>query len=410
MSVSFSAPKRPWAVRMFQIAIAVVIVLGGLWFSFGRGKTQVATVATAAPVPVAIQAARVENLPIWISAIAHVQALNTVDVKVRSDGQLQKIFFQEGQLVKAGDLLAQIDPRVYQAQVEQAQALVARDAAQVVNLQVSLKRATALAEAKAGPTQDVDTFTAQLAAQRATVLADKAALDNAKLQLGFTQVRAPLTGRTGQRLLDEGAIVHAADLTGLVSITQMNPISVIFPVSQDVISQILAENGRSRLKVKAVSRDGTQTIATGELSFIDSQVVAATGQIQLKAQFDNSGNQLWPGELIGARLLLRTQADAVVVPDTAVELGAKGDFVYVVDASGRAQPRHVDAANVVAGQQWIRSGLTPGEKVVVSGQYRIAPGVAVSNVGPGAAEASIGTNTGGTASVNTTVAAGAAKP
>ena len=386
MSFSFPTQKRSRTMRVAQIGIPIVIVLSIVYFFVGRGKTEAAVAPAAAPVPVAIQPAVQQNLPIWIDSIAHVQALNTVDVKVRSDGQLQKIFFEEGQVVKAGTLLAEIDPRVYQAQVEQAAALVARDAAQVINLQVSLKRATALAEAKAGPTQDVDTFTAQLAAQRATVLADKAALDNAKLQLGYTQVRAPLTGRTGQRLLDQGAIVHAADLTGLVSITQMNPISVTFPVSQDVIAEILRENAKAALVVDAVSRDGTQTVATGKLSFIDSQVVAATGQIQLKAQFDNSNNTLWPGALIGARLLLRTQSDAVVVPATAVELGPNGDFVYVVDANGRVQPRQVKAANVVAGQQWIRAGLKAGENVVVSGQYRIAPGVQVTAVASGASQ------------------------
>jgi len=382
MSFSFFAPARSRSMRLLQIGGVAVVVLGIVWFLMGREHTPAAA-ATPPPVsavPVAIQAARKQNLPIWIEAIAHVQALNTVDVKVRSDGQLQKISFEEGQTVKAGALLAEIDPRVYQAQVEQAQALVARDEAQVVNLQVSLKRATALADAKAGPTQDVDTFTAQLAAQRATVLADKAALDNAKLQLGFTQVRAPLTGRTGQRLLDQGAIVHAADLTGLVTITQMNPISVTFPVSQDAIAEILRENAAAPLEVDAVSRDGIRKVATGKLSFIDSQVVAATGQIQLKAQFDNSDNQLWPGELIGARLLLRTQPDAVLIPATAVELGPKGDFVYVVDAQNHAQVRQVSAANVVGAQQWIRAGLKAGENVVVSGQYRIAPGVEVSAV------------------------------
>lgn len=390
MSFPFFAPARSRTTRLLQLGgtagVGTVVVVGVVWMLSGRSLTPAAA-ATSPPVsavPVAIQAARQQNLPIWIDAIAHVQALNTVDVKVRSDGQLQKIYFEEGQTVKAGALLAEIDPRVYQAQVAQAQALVARDEAQVVNLQVSLKRATALADAKAGPTQDVDTFTAQLAAQRATVLADKAALDNAKLQLGFTQVRAPLTGRTGQRLLDQGAIVHAADLTGLVSITQMNPISVTFPVSQDAIAEILRENAVAPLEVDAVSRDGVKKVATGKLSFIDSQVVAATGQIQLKAQFDNSSNQLWPGELIGAHLLLRTQTDAITVPATAVELGPKGDFVYVVDAQHRAQVRAVHAANVVDGQQWIRAGLKAGENVVVSGQYRIAPGVEVSAVSAGA--------------------------
>jgi membrane fusion protein, multidrug efflux system len=341
-------------------------------------RTEAAPVnADAGAVPVHLSAVSREDVPIWLSAIGNVQALNSVNVRVRVDGELQKVLFNEGQMVNAGSLLAVIDPRVYQAQVAQAQALVAKDQAQLANLRVSLDRASKLAAAKAGPTQDVDTFRAQLAAQVATVQADQAALDSARLQLEFTQVKAPLTGRTGQRLLDVGAIAHGAEATGLVTITQMNPIQVAFAVSQDDLPQILAENAKGALQVTAMTRDGRQAIATGRLSFIDSQVAAASGQIQLKAQFDNTNGQLWPGELVSARLLVQTHQAVTVVPAEAVQFGRQGNYVYVVGEDQRVQPRLVDAGSVVDGKQWIRQGLNAGETVVVQGQSRVAPGVKV---------------------------------
>ncbi|MFJ3486469.1 efflux RND transporter periplasmic adaptor subunit [Pseudomonas sp. NPDC090202] len=370
--------RRPLRLVMVVAGLIVAVLLVRASWS-GRAQASPASQADSA-VPVQMQQAQRQDWPVWVDAIGSVQALNTVNVRVRVDGELQKVLFNEGQMVTAGSPLAQIDPRVYQAQVAQAQALVAKDQAQLANLRVNLERASHLAEAKAGPTQDVDTYRAQVAAQQATVQADQAALDNARLQLGFTTVTAPLTGRTGQRLLDVGAIAHGAEATGLVTITQMNPISVAFAVSQDELPGILQENARQPLQVVAMSRDGKQQIASGHLSFIDSQVSAASGQIQLKAEFDNGDHQLWPGELVSARLLLQTHRDATVVPATAVQDGAKGHYIYVVGPDQRVQPRLVQASATVDGQQWIREGLQPGETVVVQGQSRIAPGVQVSAV------------------------------
>ncbi|WP_248804816.1 efflux RND transporter periplasmic adaptor subunit [Pseudomonas sp. MWU13-2100] len=377
------SPQAPSQPRRLRLGLLVVAMLGAALLI----KTQWIDRAQAAPaapvdsaIPVVMQAAGQKDLPIWIDAIGNVQPLNTVNVRVRVDGELQKVLFTEGQMVNAGSQLAQIDPRVYQAQVAQAQAMVSKDQAQLANLRVNLDRASKLAAAKAGPTQDVDTYRAQLAAQQATVQADQAALDNARLQLAFTRIDAPFTGRTGQRLLDVGSIVHGSDATGLVTLTQMDPISVAFAVSQDDLARILKENAVAPLQVFAMSRDGHQQLATGYLSFIDSQVIAASGQIQLKAQFHNAGQQLWPGQLVGARLLVSTQKAATVVPANAVQQGQKGDFVYVVNTDQRVEPRQVTAATVVDGQQWIKDGLAPGEVVVVQGQSRIAPGLKVKPV------------------------------
>ena len=363
-----------WGLAVLGLAVAFA---GAYWLR----QAQAAPVKTGEDA-VPVQMARVsrQDLPVWISAIGNVQPLNSVNVRVRVDDELQQVLVDEGQTVTAGSLLAVVDPRLYQAQVAQAQALVAKDQAQLANLKVSLDRASKLAAAQAGPTQDVDTYRAQLAAQHATVQADQATLDTARLQLEFTRVKAPFTGRTGQRQLDVGAIAHGAEATGLVTITQMNPISVAFAVSQDALANILEENAKGALQVVAMSRDGQQEIARGHLSFIDSQVAPASGQVQLKAQFDNSAAKRWPGELVSARLLVQTHHDVAVVPSDAVQLGRDGHFVYVVDAAQRVQPRRVDAATVVDGKQWIRQGLAAGETVVVQGQSRIAPGLKVTPV------------------------------
>ncbi|EIK95847.1 putative multidrug resistance protein [Pseudomonas sp. M47T1] len=373
-----SSPRR---LRLAALAVAVMALAGVGRYSWIAHVQAAMPKAAPAAVPVHVSQASQMDVPVWLSAIGNVQPLNSVNVRVRADGELTQVLFNEGQMVTAGSLLAQIDPRTYQAQVAQAQALVTKDQAQLANLRVNLQRASKLAEAKAGPTQDVDTYTAQLAAQHAAVQADQAALDNARLQLGFTQVRAPFTGRTGQRLLDVGSIVHGAEATGLVTLTQMDPISVAFAVSQDDLAQILQQNSQQPLEVVAMSRDGRQEIARGTLTFIDSQVATASGQVQLKAQFDNGKQQLWPGELVSARLLINTQRAATVVPASAVQLGRDGDYVYVVNAQQQVEPRQVKASPIVVdGKQWIRDGLAPGETVVTVGQSRVAPGVQVSTV------------------------------
>ncbi len=382
MNVQDPVVKPRLRLRSMVILVALAALVAVVYFYWPASKP-VSGHAGGGPVPVRVAKVTQQDLPIWLDAIGNVQALNTVNVRVRVDGELQKVLFQEGQTVKAGSLLGQIDPRVYQAQVDQAKALVAKDQAQLASLKVNLDRAVNLANAKAGPTQDVDTYRAEVAAQVAAVQADQAALDNARLQLEFTQVRAPIDGRTGQRLLDVGAIAHGAEATGLVTITQMNPITVAFAVSQDQLPEILEEYAKGQpLQVVALRRDGSKTLASGALSFIDSQVAASSGQIQLKAQFDNSQSQLWPGELVSARLLVNTQRGVTVVPANAVQLGRDGNFVYVLGADDKVQVRPVKAQQVVDGMQWITRGVQPGETVVIQGQSRIASGVKVTVLPP----------------------------
>lgn len=331
-------------------------------------------------VPVDMQAAQRRDLPIWLEAIGTVQPLSTVNVKVRVDGQLQQVPFVEGQTVKAGDLLAVIDPRPYEALLAQAVAAKAKDEAQLESTRVELDRAEQLAAALAGSKQTADTFRAQFAALKATVQADAAAVDSARLQLSFTRVTAPISGRTGQRLAYAGSIVHASDANGIVTVTQMNPISIVFALPQDNLMDISHQSKSQSLQVVAMTRDGAREIAKGTLVFTDNQVSAATGQVQFKANFDNSEGSLWPGQLVAVRVLLRTQANVVTVPATAVQQGQNGSFVYVVRSDHSVEARNVDAGPVVDGLQWIRKGISEGEMAVTQGQYRIAPGVKVSQI------------------------------
>lgn len=363
---------RLWLV----LPVAVLVVLG---FQL-RGLTPAASASvpkSPEAVPVQLAHAQRRTLPLWVEAIGSVTSMNMLTVRSRVDGQLVSVKFKEGQTVKAGDLLALIDPRPLQVQLAQAQAVLAQEDAKLASNKVDLGRADSLARAGAGPVQTVDTLRAQVATQAATVQAARAAVEAARLQLSFTRVTAPAAGRVGQQLTPTGSIVHTADTTGIVAITQMNPIWVSFSVLQDLLPQVLQESRRHALQVVALSRDGSRQLANGELVFVDSQVAATSGQVQLKARFDNAQGSLWPGELVAARLLVRTQADAIVVPKAAVQQGPDSAFVYLVDAQGAAQPRKVVAGAVVDGLQWIQSGVQPGDAVVTQGQYRLAPGVKV---------------------------------
>jgi multidrug efflux system membrane fusion protein len=355
--------------------LALVAALG-YWHVSGQ-----ATVPSPDPsIPVAMQAAERRDLPIWLEAVGTVQPLSAVNVKVRVDGQLQKILFSEGQTVRAGEPLAEIDPRPLQALLAQAVAAKAKDEAQLASARIELDRADQLAAARAGPKQVADTLRAQVAMLQAAVQADEAAVESARLQLSFTHVTAPISGRTGQRLAYVGNIVHASDATGLVTVTQMDPISVLFALPQDDLPGITRESAAKSLEVVAMTRDGARQIAKGKLVFIDNVASSANGQIQFKANFENADGALWPGSLVSVRLLLRTQPDALTVPATAVQQGQSGNFVYVVKADHTVEPRNVEAGPVIAGEQWIRKGINAGEIVVTQGQYRIAPGLKVSAI------------------------------
>ena len=368
------------AIRL--LAILLVVGAGVALYRLAipdRGPRQGTNGPAAIPVTAAIVTAR--DMPIWLSGIGSVQPINVVTVKVRVDGQLDRVAFTEGQDVQAGDVLAQIDPRPFQAQLNQAQANMAKDKAQLANARLDLGRASKLATMGAGTSQNADTLKAQVAELEATVQADQAMVETARLNLGFCTVTSPLAGRVGMRLVDPGAIVHASDPNGLAAVTQMQPISVLFSLPQDDLAAVLAGQARSELLVAVDTRDSGRHLADGKLVFIDSQVDPANGQVRLKANFANADRSLWPGTFVTARVKVRTEYAATVVPDRAVLRGENGPYVYVIRADHSVAVQEVKLGPSVDGYTEILSGVQHGENIVLDGQSRLAPGVKV-NEGP----------------------------
>ncbi|MDB5377502.1 MAG: efflux transporter periplasmic adaptor subunit [Rubritepida sp.] len=346
---------------------------------------QAATNVASAPVPVVAGPATRGDLPIWLNGVGAVLPIAAVNVHVRVDGQLMRLAFQEGQDVHAGDVLAEIDPRPFEALLRQAQANQAKDEATLRNARTDLGRNTRLAGMGAGTTQQVDALTAQVGALQATIQADAAQVDTAGLNLNFATITAPIDGRVGARQVDAGTIVHAGDATGLVTVTQMQPISVQFSLPQDELPRILAEQAKGPLNVAIETRDGSRHLADGHLSFIDSQVDPQSGQIRLKAIFTNEDRALWPGAFVVARLLLRTEQGVIAVPDRAILRGQRGNYVYVVKPDATVEVRDVRTGPSVGDQTAILAGLQPDEQVVFDGQYRLRAGMRVAATTPTAA-------------------------
>ncbi len=363
------------------IAVGAAAAWYGLTRDRGASPLAVATSQAAPPgvpaVPVIEGRAETRDVPIWLSGIGAVEPLNAVTVKVRVDGQLDHVAFSEGQDVHKGDVLAQIDPRSFQAQLKQAQANKAKDEAQLANAKLDLERSTRLEAKGVASKQTRDTQSAQVAVLEATIEADQAAIEMAQLQLEFSTITAPLSGRTGLRLVDPGTVVHASDPNGLVTITEMQPIAVLFAISQDELPDVLAAMARGDPVVVAYSRGGERPLATGKLVFVDSQVDQGTGHVKLKALFGNSDRALWPGEFVDARVQVATVNAATVVPSKAVERGQNGTYVFRIKPDNTAEVCPVTVGHVAEGTAIIADGLTPGDRIVVDGQYRLQSGTRV---------------------------------
>src|SRR5215813_1524173 len=305
-----------------------------------------------APVHVAVVETR--SFPVILNGLGTVQATNTVTVRSRVDGQIEKVGFEEGQMVREGDLLVQIDPAPFQAALDQAKAKLAQDEASLTNAKQDLQRTAVLSKQGNATQQLLDQRTANVASLTAQVQADKAAIDSAKVQLDYTTIRSPLTGRAGFRLVDPGNIVHANDQNGMLTITQLQPISVIFTAPEDRLPVINDELKGGALKVSASSSDGKRLLGEGTLKLLD--------------------NALWPGLSVTTRLLLKTLKDVVVVPDAAVQRGPNGLYVYVVTAQSKALLREVKVNHIEGGLALVDRGLAAGERIVTSGHYRVQPG------------------------------------
>jgi len=339
-------------------------------------------------VPVKIAAVEKADFPVYLTGLGTVQGFNTVLVRTRVDGQINKIDFVEGQFVKEGDTLVEIDPRPFQATLDQAKAKKAQDEANLANAKLDLQRFTRLGEF--ATRQQTDTQRSQVAQLTAQIEADQAAIDNAQTQLDYATVKAPISGIVGIRQVDVGNIVNAVTQTGIVSIAQIEPIAVIFTAPEDQLPDIKAALAASPPKVIALSTDGKKVLSTGTLALINNQVDTTSGTIRLKAVFDNKDHALWPGQSVSTRLLVATLKDATVVPDDAVQHGNDGLYAFSVNAENKAELRRIKVTKSIDGRSVVDEGLSPGERVITSGQYRVQPGTLVSSNVADATAAKVG--------------------
>jgi multidrug efflux system membrane fusion protein len=359
-------------------ATVVVATCGLTWYVLhqpAKSAPSQASSAVVPAVPVTAGLAETKNIPVYLTGLGTVQAFNTVVVKVRVDGQLDKVAFTEGQDIKAGDLLAQIDPRPFQAALDQAKAVKAKDEAQLENAKRDLQRFINLHDF--ATKQSVDTQSALVRQLEATIQGDQASIESAQTQLAYSTITAPLSGRTGVRLVDQGNIVHAGDANGLVVITQLQPISVMFSLSDRQLTNISREMVNGPLKVIAEGRTDHQPLGEGTLTLVDNLIDQSTGTIRLKAAFSNEDHTLWPGQFINIRLLLRTLQQVVTVPSTAIQRGPSGMYVYVIKPDSTVAMQPVSVGQMNDGTSVVENGLQPGDKIVVRGQYRLQPGTRV---------------------------------
>ncbi len=333
--------------------------------------------SAAAPIAVSVTPVKRTDFPVILEGLGQVQAYNTVVVRARVDGQINKIAFKEGQMVKQGDLLAQIDPRPFQAALDQAVAKKAQDEANLANAKLDLTRYATLAKQSFATQQQLDTQNSLVNQLTASIAADAAAIDAARVQLDYATIRAPISGRVGFRLIDEGNLVSAAQQTGIVSIDQLQPISVIFTEPQEYVDRINQELVAGTPEVRVMEANGKR-LASGKLTISDNQVDVATGTIRLKAEFENTDNALWPGLAVTTGLQLGVDKDALTVPADAVQHGQSGLFVYVIDDRNRAAVRQVKVAHQNATTAVVSDGLKEGEEVVTAGEFLLQPGSQVA--------------------------------
>ncbi len=335
--------------------------------------------AHSAPPAIAVDTAAADHtdVPVYLQGLGTVQAFYTVTVTARVDGEIQKIGFAEGQTVHKGDLLAQIDPRPNQAAYAQAVATKAKDAAQLANAKLDLDRYILLQPQDLASKQTVDTARAAVDQLTAQVQVDQAMVDNARTQLDYTRIASPIDGRTGIRLIDPGNIVHAAGTTGIVVVTQVQPISVVFTLPEENLSMVSGALAAGPVQVTTLSRDGNTVLDEGTLALIDNEIDQATGTAKLKATFSNARNTLWPGQYVNARVLVRTEKNALTVPTSAVQLGPNGPFTYVVKSDSTVEVRPLELGEESGGLTVIRKGIALHERVVTTNQYRLQAGVRV---------------------------------
>src|SRR3984957_1712833 len=317
------------------------------------------------------------DFPVYLTGLGTVQGFNTVLVRSRVDGQIDKIAFKEGQVVKQGDLLVEIDPRPYQATLDQAKAKKAQDEANLANVNLDLQRFIKLGEF--ATKQQLDTQHSTVLQLTAQIEADTAAIANAQTQLDYTAIQSPIPGVVGLRQVDIGNIVNASSQTGIVSVAQVEPIAVIFTAPEEQLPYINEAQAVAPLKVIAITTDGKKPLAEGKLSVVNNQVDTTSGTIRLKAVFDNKDHALWPGQSVSTRLLVSTLKGATVVPDGAIQHSTSGLYAYTVDENNKAVLNKVKVTQSIDGRSVVDEGLSPGQRVITTGQYKVSPGTLVSS-------------------------------
>lgn len=379
--------KRPSALKSTaMIAVLATAAAGGLAVTRTSAFRSAPQVPAAPPaVPVVAASAQSLDVPIYLRGVGTVIAYNNVLIRSQITGQLVKISFHQGQTVKKGDVLAVIDPSPYQAQLDQAIANRDRDQAHLENAKINLNRYTGLKKQDSIAYQLVDSQKAIVDQLEATIKADEAIIESARVNLGYTNLTSPVDGVTGIRQIDIGNIIHPTDVNGLVDVTQIEPISLIFTLPEADFVPIQEHRSEGPVTVFVDSQDGKQ-LDQGKLNLIDNQIIQTTGTIRLRAEFPNHKHLLWPGQLVNARLLLDTRHNGLTVPASAVEQGPKGAYTYVIKPDNTAEIRPITVAQISDGQALINSGLTANERVVVDGQYKLQPGVSVTILTGKAAE------------------------
>jgi multidrug efflux system membrane fusion protein len=376
-----SRQRRRGGGRRILSLLVTLLILGGLGYVGWRAMQPKAAADRAArsnmAVPVLAATPRVQDVPVYLEGVGVVRALNTVTVRAQVDGKLLSINFKEGQDVKQGDVLAQIDPAIYQANYDQAVAKKAQDEAQLANARIDLTRYQQLAASNAGSRQQADTQRATVAQLEAQVRSDQAAIDNAAATLSYTKIVAPISGRAGLRQVDQGNLVRSGDTTGIVVLTQLQPVAVQFSLPQQQIVRVNAAMAKGALAVDVFGNDGRTVVDTGSLVGIDNQVDVTTGTVRLKAQFDNSRFQLWPGQFVNVRLKIETLPQAIVVPTAAVQRGPAGTFAYVIGENDVVSARPVTVVQQNEADAVIGQGLASSDRVVTTGFANLSEGARV---------------------------------
>jgi membrane fusion protein, multidrug efflux system len=374
--------RRRWPLLIALAAVLLGSYAGWHYFIASKAADAAVELKTAAgkgggpaPIPVTVAPVKKADFSVYLYGLGTVQPYRTVTVRSRVDGQIINVLFKQGRMVKEGDTLVEIDPRPYQAALDQAKAKKAQDEANLKNAKLNLERSLTLAQNDYATQQQVDSQQAMVDQLTAQIQGDQAAIDNAQTQLSYTVIKSPLSGRAGFRLVDPGNIVHSSDENGIVTIVQLQPISVVFTAPEENVPQInqALEEG-TVVPVEALSSDGLRTLAQGSLARVNNEVDQASGTIRMKATFENKDNVLWPGLSVATRLLVNKLKDATVIPDNAVQRGPNGLYAFVVGDDNKVAVQAIKVSQSGDGESVVEQGLTPGQRVVVTGQYRLEIG------------------------------------